>query len=209
MVRSLIFAALVALGSAQLAAAQDVAPAAADDDEAPPRCDKNPHDQHFTLSLGFSHWYGETFGAPIGISTPGLTFGWIPLSWLELQLAYSISLRELDLPTGEQGRVGFGTLAVLLRSALQVGGERLVLAGGVIGGVVHTRNGMGGAVGGALVARYVLQVNAGLAVGPFLDVRALLYTMQESDLPLYRFEDGFATAGHSDAQIQIGVAFAF
>ncbi len=161
------------------------------------------------VSLGFSHWYGGTFGAPVGTYTPGLIVGVIPHEVIELQLAYTVSVVTLPLPDASESHVGFLTLALMLRSELRVAGERLVLAGGVVGGMVHTHNGVRGVLGGAVAGRYLIGVDDVLAIGPFLDVRALLYELPSSPLPIYELRDGELIAGHSDAHVQIGVAAAF
>ena len=166
-----------------------------------------------TVSIGFSHWYGQTFGAPPGVYTPGVTVGWIPLRLIEVQVAYSFSAVKLDLPTDEyvqeESRVGFLTAALLLRRSLRVAGEHMTFACGIVGGLVHTKDGAGPAVGGAIVARYLIDLPGGYAVGPFADVRAILYALPGTSKPLYKVEDGRLVTGHSDAHIQIGVAVGF
>jgi len=184
------------------------ASAAQDAEETPDTSYRDPG-YRYTVGLGFSHWYGETFGAPPGIYTPGITLGWFPLPMLELQLGYAISAISLELPDDEESHVGFATLALMLRVALQVNGSSLSFAGGIVGGMVHTGGGVGGVVGGAITTRYMVRTGAGLHVGPFIDARALLYTLAETDQPLYEFDGGRLRPGHSDAHIQIGVALGF
>ena len=142
--------------------------------------------------------------------------GWVATSWLELQLAYSISLAELPLPVDEdddasspsRSRVGFLTLAALLRRELVVSGERLTFGCGPLAGAVHTKDGLGFAVGAGIVSRYLIALTSDLSVGPFLDARALIYAVPGSSRPFYELNDDKVVIGHSDAQFQIGVAFA-
>ncbi|MGF1464904.1 MAG: hypothetical protein ACFCGT_02120 [Sandaracinaceae bacterium] len=162
-----------------------------------------------TVSVGFAHWYGGTYGAPVGTYTPALTVGLVPLEWLETQLSYSASVVTLPQPDGGDSHVGFLTLALLIRRELHVAGERLMFGGGLVGGIVHNHRGVRPAFGGAIAARYLIGLSRSVSLGPFLDVRALLYELPGSDLPIYDVEDGRLVAGHSDAQIQIGVAMAF
>ncbi len=170
------------------------------------------HAYRATISVGFSHWYGDTVGAPIGLSTPGLTVGWVATSWFELQLGYSISITELPLAADDssatRSRIGYLTLATLLRRELTVVGERLMFGAGPLGGVVHTKDGLGLALGAAIVSRYLIAVSDDLSVGPFIDVRALVYSLPGSSRPFYEVNDDKVVTGHSDAHVQIGVAFA-
>ena len=163
----------------------------------------------FVVSLGFQHWYGATFGAPIGITTPGLTLGLVLVRFLELQLQYSLAVVPQAMPDGSLSRVGFFTLGAVLRKEVGFDGQRLVLGCGPQGGIVHTSKGVRAAMGAVMVARYLVNTRESFALGPFVDLRAMLYQLPESNLPIYRIEGGQLLAGHSDAQVQVGVAAAF
>jgi hypothetical protein len=162
------------------------------------------------VDVGFSHWWSNTFGARIGASTPALVVGVRPgVPWLELRLHYTVSLDQLALPTnGEQSRVGFANLDVLLERELRVAGERMMILGGVAGGFVHTSQGLGPALGSVIGVRYLIDVSSRWAVGPFFDLRWQAYKLPGSDRPLYAVEGSLVTS-HSDAQAQIGVAFSY
>lgn len=158
-----------------------------------------------TISIGFSHWFGGTFGAPPGMTTPGLTLGLVPTEWLELQLAYSIAAVPLSMPDASESHVGFATLAVLIRRELTFARERLMFGCGILGGIVHTQNGVRPAFGTAFVARYLVLVADGFSIGPFLDGRLVFYELPESPLPIF----DYGQSGHQDFQIQLGAAMAF
>jgi hypothetical protein len=162
------------------------------------------------VNLGFSHWYGGTFGAPIGASTPALVVGVRPgVQFLELRLHYTVALREQPLPTGDMSTVGFANFDALLSHELRVGSARMVLGCGPSIGFVHTKDGAGISVGADLSARYLLDVTEVIALGPFFDARAQLYELPRSPLPLYEIRDGQLEPGHSDMQLQVGVAVSF
>ncbi len=65
------------------------------------------------------------------------------------------------------------------------------------------------ALGAAIVARYLVNTRETFALGPFIDVRAMLYELPESTTPIYRIEKGELIAGLSDAQVQVGVVVSF
>lgn len=201
-------AAPVAPVAAEPGPAAPVTPVAVEpvaDEPAPVRVVKP---SRFIVSLGFSHWYGKTFGAPIGFYTPALTLGFVPMKWLELQLQYSVVVTPQTMPDGSKSIVGFTTLAVLLRKELGFDGQRLAVACGPAAGIVHTGKGVREAIGAAIIARYLIDMRW-LSLGPFLDLRAALYRLPETNKPLFAVENGVLVSGHSDAQIQIGVAAAF
>jgi hypothetical protein len=169
-----------------------------------------PSARELFLDVGFSHWWSNTFGALVGASTPALVVGVRPgVPWLELRLHYTVSLEALTLPTnGQKSRVGFANLDVLLERELRVAGERMMILGGVAGGFVHTSQGLGPALGSVIGVRYLIDVSARWAVGPFFDLRWQAYKLPGSDRPLYEVEGSLVTS-HSDAQAQIGVAFSY
>jgi hypothetical protein len=164
--------------------------------------------RQLTVQVGFGHWFGKNFGAPIGATTPALTVGWRPgLRWLELRAYYSVTTDPLVLPTtGERSVVGFAQFDVTLSHELRVGRQRMVMGCGPSGGFVHTKEGFGISLGSDIFARYLIDVSGLLAVGPFVDVRAMYYHLPGSDVPLIDVVDGDLKMGHNDTHIQIGVA---
>jgi hypothetical protein len=187
-----------------------VALAAAPPAAAPP-AKPQPSTRELFIDVGFSHWWGKTFGAPIGASTPALLVGMRPgVRYLEVRLHYTVSLYGLELPTnGESSRVGFANVDVVLEHELRVAGERMMILGGVSGGLVHTSQGVGPSVGSVLGVRYLIDVSPRWSLGPFFDLRWQLYKLPGSDEPFYEVTDGQLVTGHSDAQAQIGVAFGY
>jgi hypothetical protein len=158
--------------------------------------------RQLTVQVGFGHWYGKNFGAPIGATTPALTVGVRPgLRWVELRAYYSVTTDPLVLPTtGETSVVGFAHFDVTLSHELRVGRQRMVMGCGPSAGFVHTKQGIGFSVGSDLYARYMIDVGAVLALGPFADVRAMYYDLPGSDVPIFE---------NNDTHIQIGVAGSF
>jgi hypothetical protein len=167
--------------------------------------------RQLTIQLGFGHWFGKNFGAPIGATTPALTIGVRPrLHWLELRAYYSVTTDPLVLPTtGETSVVGFAHFDVALSHELRVGRQRMVMGCGPSAGFVHTRQGIGISLGSDIFARYLIDVSGLLAVGPFVDVRAMYYELPGSPVPLIDVGDGRVKLGHNDTHIQIGVAGSF
>ncbi len=171
---------------------------------------REPSDHELFFNVGFSHWYGGTFGAPAGYTTPALVVGVRPgLSLLELRAHYTVSVYDLPLPGGEEGIVGFGNLDVLFSHEIRRGEERMLMGFGPSGGFVHTRDGFGLAFGAVLAARMMIDLSDSAALGPFFDARAQWYKLPNSDKPVYDEVDGRVQAGHSDAQLQVGVAVSF
>lgn len=197
---------LLGLGAPTIAHAEDQKQA---DKGAAARAAREQRQYRVTIGLGFSHWYGGTFGAPTGMYTPGITVGFVLFPWLELQAAHTMSVIELTLPDQTQSLVGFETLGVIMRRELRIGTERLTFGAGFAGGVVHSRGGVRGAVGAVLVARWLIAITRQFSLGPFVDARALLYELAESPKPIYAVEEGKLQAGHSDVHVQIGVMLAF
>lgn len=64
-------------------------------------------------------------------------------------------------------------------------------------------------LGSDIFARYLIDVSGLIAIGPFVDVRAMYYILPGSDVPLIDVTDGQLTMGHNDTHIQIGVAGSF
>lgn len=162
------------------------------------------------LGVGFSHWYGDTFGAPVGFTTPGLNFSIQPgLSWLEVTAAYSLSVAGLPLPDGSKGVVGFGLVGASLVRELRMNNQRLGIAGGPVVGLVHTPGGAGIAMGARLAARYLIKVSQLISIGPSFEGRGVLYLLPGSNRPLYAITNGSLVAGHSDVQVDLSVLVAF
>lgn len=173
----------------------------------PPR---PPFHYHLVIDVGFSHWLGSTFDAPAGIYTPALTIHVVPLEWLEVALQYTGSVIEFTIPTATRtSQIGFVELSLVLRKELQVGGDLLLLGCGPMVGLVYDVLGVGIAFGAEIVGRYLVQLGNALAVGPFIDVRAVLYDLPGDPRPFYEVVDGKVLQGHLDAHIQLGAAVAF
>lgn len=188
------------------------APESRADDAAPPaslRAPATPLDYHLVISLGFSHWFGPTFGAPAGIYTPALTLAWAPVSWLEIGVQYAGSLIELHVTPGVTSQIGFTTLSLVITKEITIAGERLTFGAGPMVGMVYDIAGVGAVVGASIVARYLVQLRDALLLGPFIDARATLYELPGNAAPLFALTGGELQVGHADAQIQIGVAVAF
>lgn len=168
-----------------------------------------PLDYHLVISLGFSHWFGPTFGAPAGIYTPALTVAWAPVSWLEIGVQYAGSLIELHVTPDVTSQIGFATISLVISKEITIAGERLTLGAGPMVGMVYDIAGVGAVVGASIVARYLIQLRDALLLGPFIDARATLYELPGNAAPLFALTGGELQVGHADAQIQIGVAVAF
>ncbi len=168
-----------------------------------------PIDYHAVISLGFSHWFGSTFGAPAGIYTPALTVAWVPLPFIEFGVQYAASVIQLGVTPDVTSHIGFATFTILPRKELTIAGERLVFGGGPMVGVVHDVAGAGLVLGASIVARYLVQLSGAVLIGPFIDARSVLYELPGTPAPILDFTDGELRVGHADAHIQIGVAAAF
>ncbi len=168
-----------------------------------------PIDYHAVISLGFSHWFGSTFGTPAGIYTPALTVAWVPLPFLEFGVQYAASVIQLGVTPDVTSHIGFATFTILPRKELTIAGERLVFGGGPMVGVVHDVAGAGLVLGASIVARYLVQLSGAVLIGPFIDARSVLYELPGTPAPILDFTDGELRVGHADAHIQIGVAAAF
>jgi hypothetical protein len=179
--------------------------------EEPPLAREPRSARQLTVQLGFGHWYGKNFGAPIGATTPALTIGLRPgFRWLELRGYYSVTTDPPVLPTtGETSVVGFAQLDVALTHELRVGRQRMVMGCGPSAGFIHTKQGIGISLGSDAFARYMIDMSGVLALGPFFDVRAMYYDLPGSGVPLIDVVDGDLRMGHNDTHVQIGVAGSF
>ncbi|MFO0714963.1 MAG: hypothetical protein U0353_34305 [Sandaracinus sp.] len=194
------------------AGASEVATPSSDETATPRRGQppRPPLHYHLVIDVGFSHWLGNTFDAPAGIYTPALTVHVLPLDWLEIALQYSGSVLEFTIPTaGRTSQIGFVELSLVLRKELQVGGDLLMLGCGPVVGLVYDVLGVGVAFGAEIVGRFLVQLGNALAVGPFVDLRAILYDLPGDPRPFYEVVDGKVLQGHLDAQVQLGAAVAF
>jgi hypothetical protein len=157
--------------------------------------------QRLSVALGFSHWFGATFGSPDGYSTPGLEVGVRPrLSWLELRLRYVLSVIPPTLPDGHRGVVGFASLGLVADKELRVGRHSLVGLAGIELALDHTDRGAGWGLGIAVGAEYLLRTGArhDHAVGLAVTAHELFYALPGDAMNLF---------DHSrrDAQIDISV----
>lgn len=168
---------------------------------------ERPHTLY--VGLGFSHWYGNTFGAPAGFTTPGLNLAVKPgLTWLEVTATYALAVKGLPLPDGTTGLVGFALAGLSVTRELKLDRQRMGLACGLVGGLVHVPLRVGAAMGARLKAHYLIEVAPWLAIGPAFELRAVVYGLPGSSAPFVSLENGF-TVGHSDAHIDLSVMFAF
>lgn len=140
-----------------------------------------PSKRRVALSLGFSHWFGATFGSPDGLKTPTVGIGVRPgVSYLEARLRYSVSFPELALPSGARSHVGFLSLEWLLCKELAVRSTRANLYAGPLGLVAHAGSATGG-LGAVLGAQILLETRAPsrLGVGFFFEGREIFYRLRE------------------------------
>lgn len=150
------------------------------------------------VSLGFSHWYGETFGSPDGYTTPVVAVGVRPgVRFLEVRGRYTLSVRPLDLPAGDAARVGFGSLEVVALRELRRGDETLVASAGPLALVDHAgRAPVRGGYGLALGLEYLFALGPTSALGVFVSTRQVFYTLPG---------DASLRSPRRDAQIDLGV----
>ena len=119
-------------------------------------------------------------------------------------------MRGGTIPTADRtSQIGFVELSLVLRKELRVGGDLVMLGCGPLVGVVYDVLGAGVAFGAEIVGRYLIQLGTALAVGPFVDVRAVLYDLPGDPRPFYELIEGRVVQGHLDAQVQLGAAIAF
>jgi len=158
------------------------------------------HPVSATVNVGSSHWVGQTFGTPIGLSTPGVAIGVRPgLQWLEVGLRYTLAVQVLPLPGGTYSRVGFIGLEAALVKELRVGEQRLALGAGPAAAIIHSGLGAGWGVGPVLFARWIIDVGERLGLGPFFAMRPVFYTLPGDA----------ALLGRQDMQADLGVTAAF
>ena len=141
--------------------------------------------RQLTVQLGFGHWFGKNFGAPIGATTPALTIGLRPrLHWLELRAYYSVTTDSAGL--ADDGRDERRRVRSLRRRAVSRAPGRPPAHGHGLRAQRRLRShrqGIGISLGSDIFARYLIDVSGLLAIGPFVDVRAMYYELPGSGVP--------------------------
>lgn len=159
-------------------------------------------DRRVAISLGFAHWFGETFNAPDGMTTPTLSVGMRPgLSFLELRLRYSLAVKALPLPERDKEHVGFAALEVALTHGLEVGSSRIDLLAGPFAGLVHA-GGVAPAPGALFGAQWTVRVVSNFALGGFFEGRMFWYVLPDDSRNLF-------SSPRRDAQIDLGLLATF
>ncbi len=136
-------------------------------------------DHRLSLWLGFSHWFGGTFGSPDGIGTPGLGVGVRPgLSFLEVRARYTVSVTALTLPAGGSSTVGFASLELVATHGLELDRNRIDLYAGPLGAMVHS-SGITGAMGFVIGVQwtFVIGTSADVALGVTFEGRQVFYVL--------------------------------
>jgi hypothetical protein len=155
-----------------------------------------------SLGLGFSHWFGSTFGSPDGYTTPAAYIGIRPgVPFLCVQLRYSLSLVEHSLVGDENDRVGFASLEVLANREFRADGQAVNLFAGPLALMDHAGlDGAGWGYGIALGAEYLFpsERRLGHRVGIFLGAREVFYVLPGDDARLF-------SDPRRDGQIDLGV----
>jgi len=149
------------------------------------------------ISAGFAHWFGSAFASPDGLSTPTITLGIRPGVWfLELRARYTFALVPISLGSGESGRVGFGSLALVANRELGHRGQTLNAFAGPLGALCHDSTGTRPGFGLVVGTEYLFDPGwaAGNKLGPFMQVHELFYVLPSSGGQLRR-----------DAQVDLGV----
>jgi hypothetical protein len=156
-------------------------------------------DRRLSLSLGFSHWFGDTFGTPLGISTPALELSARPgLSWLEIHLRYALSIPPQPVGAGF-ARVGFVSLGLAVSKEARLEGQHLEVFAGLEGLLIHAGS-AGGGVGVCFGAQWLFDIPVRLphAFGPYVETRGFFYVLPNDTR-------GFFSDPRRDAQIDVGV----
>jgi hypothetical protein len=158
--------------------------------------------QQMAIWIGFSHWYGETFGSPDGIGTPAFAFGVRPgLAFLDVRVRYTVAIDALELPDGEPSNVGFLSLELALTHGLSLGRQRLDVFAGPLAGVVHADGGSG-IVGVVLGSRLMIAAGRDLAIGGFFEGRQVFYVLPDDP-------EGILEQPRRDGQLDLGVVATF
>lgn len=164
--------------------------------------DGAPSSHRVAASVGFSHWFGPTFGSPDGVSTPMFSVGVRPgLSFAEIKARYTRSALSAASPGGGSGLVGFASLELLLCRELRSGRQSLTGFAGVLLLFTHAGSpSLGGGYGAVLGAEYVLRTGLARshAAGIFVAAHEVFYTLPWDRLDFYE-------ASRRDAQIDLGL----
>jgi hypothetical protein len=164
--------------------------------------DAAPSRHRVAASVGFSHWFGSTFGSPDGVSTPMFAVGLRPgLSFVEIKARYTRSAAPAAVPGAARGLVGFASTELLLCRELRSGRQSLTGFAGALALFTHAGSpSIGGGYGAVLGAEYL--VRTGLArshaAGIFLAAHEVFYA-----LPGERRDA--LEAPRRDAQIDLGL----
>lgn len=158
-----------------------------------------PSNHRLALELGFSHWFGETFGSPDGIGTPAISVGVRPgVRFLELRARYAVAVTRLPLPGGGREHVGFASLELAVGHGLSIGNQRLEVYVAPLAALVHASEASLG--GGLLLGTrwlFATRMPAETTIGVFFEGRQIFYTLSAGG------------AARRDGQMDIGVAATF
>lgn len=156
--------------------------------------------RRLAIGLGFSHWFGTTFGSPDGYSTPTLWAGVRPgLRFLELRFRTSFSTSGFDYRTGRRGPASFTSLGVMVEHELHLGRQSL---GIFLGPEAVAVRADGTSFGFDLALGFEFLIHTGLAprhtVGFFVAAREMFYRLGSDTTSLF-------DASLRDGQIDLGV----
>jgi hypothetical protein len=196
--RTNAFALLMLVTTAAPAAAQEApvtptpTPTAAPTATAPARSD-----HRIAVWLGFSHWFGPTFGSPDGFTTPTIGIAVRPgLPFLEVRLRYTIAIGPVQLASGADEHVGFLSLEVALSHEISFDEQTLEIYAAPFGTFVHAAGATGGA-GIAVGARWLIDLSDTVSLGPFFEGRTVFYVLPGDMGDLF-------DNPHTDAQLDLG-----
>ena len=156
--------------------------------------------RRLAIGIGFSHWFGTTFGSPDGVSTPTLFVGVRPaLRFLELRFRTTFSVVDFDYRTGRHGPASFTSLGLLVEHELHVGRQSL---GVFLGPEVIAVRADGTSFGFDLALGFDFLIETGLrprhTVGLFVAAREVFYRLGSDSASLF-------DASLRDGQIDLGV----
>jgi len=158
--------------------------------------------QQMAIWIGFSHWFGETFGSPDGVGTPTFAFGVRPgLSFLDVRLRYTVAVDALELPDGEPSNIGFLSLELALTHGLSLGSQRIDVFAGPLAGVLHADGGSG-ILGAVLGSRLMIAAGRDVAIGGFFEGRQVFYVLPDDP-------EGILEEPRRDGQFDLGVVATF
>ncbi len=178
------------------------APAGEQTDLPSPVLVRERSDHRVVVALAFSHWFSPRIGAPAGIRTPSLLLSVRPaVSFLELRVRYVLGTRPVTLPAGEEERIGFGSLELVLTHGISLPGQSIDFHVGVLGGFVHAGD-VTGCFGGVLGMLWLLDLSGDVGLGPYFEARMVSYPLAGDG---FDFPDNI----QADAQLDLGLALAF